>query len=114
LGSSAFGFGGCDRRFVEVHHAAAQDRTPARQAGRTAGPQAPDFQVIFGSSITSTVIVVFVLNLVFNHWSWRQPKADDAIDEALSYGAVAVDVPDGGVNPHGGDVNPHGGGQPAG
>jgi xanthine/uracil permease len=72
------------------------------------------FQVIFGSSITSTVIVVFVLNLVFNHWSWRQPKADDAIDEALAYGAVAVDVPDGGVNPHGGDVNPHGGGQPTG
>src|SRR5205814_2812853 len=33
-----------------------------------------NFQVIFGSSITSTVIVVFVLNLVFNHWSWRQPK----------------------------------------
>ena len=27
-----------------------------------------DFQVIFGSSITATVIVVFVLNLVFNHW----------------------------------------------
>jgi hypothetical protein len=47
--------------------------------------------------------VVFVLNLVFNHWSWRQPKADDAIDEALAYGAVAVDVPDGGVNPRGAD-----------
>ena len=28
-----------------------------------------NFQVIFGSSITATVIVVFVLNLVFNHWS---------------------------------------------
>jgi uracil-xanthine permease len=28
----------------------------------------PDFQVIFGSSITSTVLVVFLLNLVFNHW----------------------------------------------
>jgi uric acid transporter len=27
-----------------------------------------DFQIIFGSSITSTVIVVFVLNLLFNHW----------------------------------------------
>ena len=67
-----------------------------------------NFQVIFGSSITSTVIVVFVLNLVFNHWSWRQPQRDDAIDEALSHGAVAVDVPDGGVNPHGGDGQPTG------
>jgi uric acid transporter len=65
-----------------------------------------NFQVIFGSSITSTVIVVFVLNLVFNHWSWRQPQRDDAIDEALSHGAVAVDVPDGGVHPHGGDSPP--------
>ncbi|HEX6454312.1 MAG TPA: nucleobase:cation symporter-2 family protein [Trebonia sp.] len=27
-----------------------------------------DFQIIFGSSITSTVIVVFALNLLFNHW----------------------------------------------
>jgi hypothetical protein len=35
--------------------------------------------------ITSTVIVVFVLNLVFNHWTWRRPQADDAIDEALRY-----------------------------
>jgi uric acid transporter len=62
-----------------------------------------NFQVIFGSSITSTVIVVFVLNLVFNHWTWRRPREDDAIDEALAYGAVAVDVPDGGVNPRGAD-----------
>jgi len=69
-----------------------------------------NFQVIFGSSITSTVIVVFVLNLVFNHWSWRQPKADDAVDEALAYGAVAVDVPDGGVNPRGADGQQTGGG----
>ena len=62
------------------------------------------FQVIFGSSITSAVIVVFVLNLVFNHWTWRRPQADDAIDEALAYGAVAVDVPDGGAPPpHGAD-----------
>jgi uric acid transporter len=62
-----------------------------------------NFQVIFGSSITSAVIVVFVLNLVFNHWSWRRPQADDAIDEALSGGAVAVDVPGGGVRPRGGE-----------
>jgi xanthine/uracil permease len=48
-----------------------------------------DFQVIFGSSITSTVIVVFVLNLVFNHWTWRRPQEDDAIDEALRFGAVS-------------------------
>lgn len=46
--------------------------------------------------------------VVFNHWSWRQPQRDDAIDEALSHGAVAVDVPDGGVNPHGGDGQPTG------
>jgi uric acid transporter len=30
------------------------------------------FQVVFGSSITSTVIVVFVLNLFFNHLPWRR------------------------------------------
>ena len=35
------------------------------------------------------MIVVFVLNLVFNHWTWRQPQADDAIDWALRYGAVS-------------------------
>jgi hypothetical protein len=40
---------------------------------------------------------------VFNHWTWRRPREDDAIDEALAYGAVAVDVPDGGVKPHGTD-----------
>jgi uric acid transporter len=62
-----------------------------------------DFQVIFGSSITSAVIVVFTLNLVFNHWTWHRPQEDDAVDEALAYGAVAVDVPDGGVNPRGAD-----------
>jgi hypothetical protein len=32
--------------------------------------------------------VVFVLNLVFNHWTWLRPQADDAIDEALRHGAV--------------------------
>jgi hypothetical protein len=40
---------------------------------------------------------------VFNHWTWRRPQADDAIDEALSYGAVAVDMPDGSVNGRGAD-----------
>jgi hypothetical protein len=53
-----------------------------------------DFQVIFGSSITSSVIVVFTLNLVFNHWSWRRPKGESAVSVAVREGAVAVDVPD--------------------
>jgi NCS2 family nucleobase:cation symporter-2 len=72
-----------------------------------------DFQVIFGSSITATVIVVFVLNLVFNHWvrdghpaetaeSAESAEAGDsvvashsiAVQEALTGGAVALDVPE--------------------
>ena len=52
-----------------------------------------DFQVIFGSSITSTVIVVFTLNLVFNHWT-RRPKGESAVSVAVREGAVAVNVPD--------------------
>jgi len=56
-----------------------------------------DFQVIFGSSITSTVIVVFTLNLVFNHWSWRRQGTESAVEVAVREGAVAVDVPDDGV-----------------
>ncbi len=55
-----------------------------------------DFQVIFGSSITATVIVVFILNLVFNHWT-RSTQHVGAVQEAISDGAVAVDVPHGGV-----------------
>ena len=101
---------------MRLRRTAPQPGEPGDQPARTHPAVAPsfyerfpsDFQVIFGSSITSTVIVVFVLNLVFNHWSWRQPKRDDAIDEALSHGAVAVDVPDGGVHPHGGDGQPTG------
>jgi NCS2 family nucleobase:cation symporter-2 len=50
-----------------------------------------DFQVIFGSSITATVIVVFVLNLVFNHWVRGGSRT--AVQEAVSDGAVAVNVP---------------------
>ena len=46
-----------------------------------------DFQVIFGSSITSTVIVVFLLNLFFNHWKAWPPK-NTALRVALGYGAV--------------------------
>jgi xanthine permease len=56
-----------------------------------------NFQVIFGSSITSTVIVVFVLNLVFNHWTGGESRQPAAIQEAVDEGAVVVDVPDGGV-----------------
>jgi NCS2 family nucleobase:cation symporter-2 len=56
-----------------------------------------NFQVIFGSSITSTVIVVFVLNIVFNHWSWRR-KGESAVEVALREGAVAVNVPDDSVS----------------
>jgi uric acid transporter len=50
-----------------------------------------NFQVIFGSSITSTVIVVFVLNLVFNHWKLfpREREREGAVETALEYGAVA-------------------------
>jgi NCS2 family nucleobase:cation symporter-2 len=46
-----------------------------------------DFQVIFGSSITSSVIVVFVLNLVFNHWG-AFSKREGVIDTAVGHGAV--------------------------
>jgi NCS2 family nucleobase:cation symporter-2 len=47
-----------------------------------------DFQVIFGSSITSTVIVVFVLNLVFNHWG-AFDKREGVVDTAVEHGAVS-------------------------
>jgi uric acid transporter len=53
-----------------------------------------DFQTIFGSSITSTVIVVFFLNLVFNVWTFGRPREGGAAGQAaLDDGAVAVDVP---------------------
>ena len=47
-----------------------------------------DFQIIFGSSITSTVLVVFVLNLVFNHWRFFD-KREGVIDTAMDHGAVS-------------------------
>ncbi len=47
-----------------------------------------DFQIIFGSSITSTVIVVFLLNLVFNHWWPNTPRREGVLEEALEAGAV--------------------------
>jgi uric acid transporter len=51
----------------------------------------------FGSSIGSTVIVVFVLNIVFNHWTWRCQGTESAVEVAVREGAVAVDVPDDGA-----------------
>jgi len=49
-----------------------------------------DFQIIFGSAITSTVLVVFVLNLVFNHFS-AFPKRPGIVEGALHAGAVNPD-----------------------
>ena len=54
------------------------------------------FQTIFGSSITSTVVVVFVLNLLFNHW--QAPRGPQAIETALSEGGSAPGIPNDGVN----------------
>ena len=53
--------------------------------------------LICGSSITSTVIVVFTLNIVFNHWSWRRRGTESAVEVAVREGAVAVNVPDDGA-----------------
>jgi uric acid transporter len=47
-----------------------------------------DFQVIFGSSITSTVIVVFVLNLFFNHWWPNLHRGRGVVETAVEHGAV--------------------------
>jgi uracil-xanthine permease len=51
-----------------------------------------NFQVIFGSSITSTVIIVFALNLVFNHWN-AFPKRPGTVATAMEHGAVATEEP---------------------
>jgi xanthine permease len=60
-----------------------------------------NFQTIFGSSITSTVIVVFFLNLAFNHWTFgRPPEGESAVQAALDEGAVAVDVPESDIHVH--------------
>jgi hypothetical protein len=50
-----------------------------------------NFQVIFGSSITSTVIVVFILNLVFNHWHLFPREHEGVVETALEHGAVATE-----------------------
>jgi NCS2 family nucleobase:cation symporter-2 len=57
-----------------------------------------DFQVIFGSPITSAVVVVFVLNLLFNHWKKGPKNADGfSADVAVTKGAVSMNPssPDG-------------------
>jgi NCS2 family nucleobase:cation symporter-2 len=56
-----------------------------------------NFQVIFGSSITSTVIVVFILNLVFNHWNLFRREREGVVETALEHGAVAPDAADAAV-----------------
>ncbi|HXP53888.1 MAG TPA: nucleobase:cation symporter-2 family protein [Streptosporangiaceae bacterium] len=53
-----------------------------------------NFQVIFGSSITSTVIVVFILNLVFNHWHLFPREREGVVETALEHGAVSRDEVD--------------------
>ena len=53
-----------------------------------------NFQVIFGSSITSTVIVVFALNLFFNHLSFGPKRADGLLETAMEHGAVSQDAED--------------------
>jgi uric acid transporter len=52
-----------------------------------------NFQVIFGSSITATVITVFVLNLVFNEFGQRGQE-ESAVQLALDEGAVFPGVAD--------------------
>ncbi len=58
------------------------------------------------------MIVVFVLNIVFNHWTWRQPRTESTVDKALKHGVVAIDQPDGEVHPHAGDGQLSGADQP--
>lgn len=50
-----------------------------------------DFQVLFGSAITSTVLVVFVLNLIFNHLGAFPRKRHGVVDTAVDAGAVSTD-----------------------
>lgn len=54
--------------------------------------QFPDwFQTIFGSAITSTVIVVFVLNLMFNHWRVGPQAGTNVLQQAMEHGGVSRD-----------------------
>jgi uric acid transporter len=51
-----------------------------------------DFQIIFGSAITSTVITVFLLNLLFNHWTLFSDLHPGVVAEAVDAGAVAPEA----------------------
>jgi xanthine permease len=54
--------------------------------------QFPDwFQTIFGSAITSTVIVVFLLNLLFNHFNAPPTAGTNVLQEAMEHGGVSRD-----------------------
>jgi uric acid transporter len=66
-----------------------------------------NFQVIFGSSITATALMVFILNLVFNHWT-SGPNTEYSVQAALDEGAVSVDLPDSGAHRRHGDEPPAG------
>jgi xanthine permease len=58
--------------------------------------QFPDwFQTIFGSAITSTVIVVFVLNLLFNHFNAPPTAGTNVLQEAMEHGGVSRDEHEG-------------------
>ena len=57
--------------------------------------QFPDwFQTIFGSAITSTVIVVFLLNLLFNHFNAPPEAGTNVLQEAMEHGGVSRDEND--------------------
>ena len=52
-----------------------------------------NFQIIFGSAITSTVITVFLLNLLFNHFNaFPRRERDGVVETAIEAGAVSRDV----------------------
>jgi xanthine permease len=50
-----------------------------------------NFQIIFGSAITSTVIVVFVLNIVFNELGAFPRRSSGVVERATAAGAVSRD-----------------------
>src|ERR1700761_8526940 len=58
-----------------------------------------DFQIIFGSAITSTVIVVFLLNLLFNHWDFLSEPRSGVVSEAVEAGAVVPEAREDGTVP---------------
>jgi NCS2 family nucleobase:cation symporter-2 len=49
-----------------------------------------DFQIIFGSAITSTVIAVFVLNIIFNELGAFPREHEGVVGTALGVGAVVA------------------------